>query len=250
MPLRKRRSSYVNLRAPELLNPIILALDVDSAEECFRLAGLLRDRIGAFKIGPRLGVRYGADLIARLAKMAPVFVDNKYLDIPNTMEAAIRATFEAGASLATVHAWAGSEALERLAKVESELNQIRPFQILVVTILTSFNRETLPPGLQEVPVQNLVEDLARLSLDSGLLGLVCSPQEVEGLRALSQDAFLVTPGVRLPEDDRGDQKRIETPAEAIRRGASALVVGRPIVASKDPVAAVERILESVQEGQS
>jgi orotidine-5'-phosphate decarboxylase len=230
----------------ELKNPIIVALDVDSVDTCLRLADQLTGRVGAFKIGPRLVVRYGADLVAKLAKSAPVFVDNKYLDIPSTMEGAIRATFEAGATLATIHAWAGREALERLAKVEAELNQKRPFKILNVTVLTSFSEGTLAPGLEAAPIQSHVDRLARLAFDSGLTGIVCSPHEVEAVRAQSQKGFLVTPGVRLSTDQAGDQKRIETPAEAIRKGASALVIGRPIYEAKDPVAATENILSTLQ----
>lgn len=230
----------------ELKNPLIAALDVDSAEQCFRLADLLQGKVGAYKVGPRLLVRYGADLVARLSRSAPVFVDNKYLDIPNTMETAVRATFEAGATLATVHAWAGPEALQRLAKTEEELNRKRPFKILAVTVLTSFSQETLPPSLRQQSIASQVDELAAMTLSCGLSGLVCSPQEVAALRSKSDKAFLVTPGVRMPNDAKGDQKRVETPAEAIRLGASALVVGRPICEATDPVQATELILESLK----
>jgi orotidine-5'-phosphate decarboxylase len=181
-----------------------------------------------------------------MAALGPVFVDNKYLDIPSTMEGAIRATFDSGATLATVHCWAGGEALSQLAKLEAECNRKRPFKILAVTILTSFSSETLPSGLVEQPIDKHVEGLATLALRSGITGLVCSPQEVARLRSLSKEAFLVTPGVRLPTDDKGDQKRVETPAEAMRLGASALVIGRPIIEAKDPVAAAENILASLR----
>ncbi len=232
-----------------LKNPLIAALDLDSAEDCLDLVRRLGGRVGAYKLGPRLIVRYGADLVQKVAKDAPVFVDNKYLDIPSTMEAAIRASFDAGATLATVHAWAGREALERLAAVERELNAIRPFKVLAVTILTSFSPETLPPALKDRPIVTQVEELAELAFKSGLSGVVCSPQEIEVIRRLSSSAFVVTPGIRLPTDAAGDQKRIETPESAIRAGASAIVVGRPIIAAEDPVAAVEKILDSIQKGQ-
>lgn len=234
----------------ELGNPIVVALDVDCAEEAFRIAELLRGRAGAFKVGPRLGVRYGRDLVSRLAGIAPVFVDNKYLDIPTTMEAAVRATFDAGAGLATVHAWAGPEALGRLAGVEAELNRVRPFKLLVVTVLTSFSQSTLVPSLRRQPIADQVRELTRMSLQCGLSGIVCSPQEVAAVRAEAPQGFLVTPGVRLVTDENGDQKRVETPEAAIRAGASALVVGRPVVEAVDPVAAFDRILYSAQRGQS
>lgn len=232
-----------------LKNPIMLALDVDSRDQAGRVLAKLENGLGAIKIGPRLALRYGADFVAELARTAPVFVDNKYLDIPSTMEAAVRATFAAGATFTTVHAWAGREALERLAKVESELNRDRPFQILVVTILTSFNSETLPPGFDDEPIANHVLRLGKLALSCGLTGIVCSPQEVASLRAQSGSAFLVTPGIRLATDSSDDQKRVETPEAAIRQGASAIVVGRPIYENSNPRAAVDSILASVKAGE-
>ena len=225
--------------------PLIVALDVDTANECLRLAELLKGRAHAFKVGPRLCMRYGAELIGQLSKIAPVFVDNKYLDIPSTMEAAVRATFEAGATLTTVHAWAGPEALSRLAKTESELARQRPFRLLVVTLLTSFSRETLPPGVEVSSMEDGVFALGSSALQSGLRGLVCSPREASRLRSLSPDAYLVTPGVRLSTDAASDQKRIETPEQAILNGASAIVVGRPIIEAKNPVEAADRILASI-----
>jgi orotidine-5'-phosphate decarboxylase len=229
-----------------MLNPIIAALDVDSAEQCFQLAELLKGRVGALKVGPRLVVRYGAELVLRLAQSAPVFLDNKYLDIPSTMEGAIRASFDAGATLTTIHAWSGREAMERLANVERELNAQRPFKILAVTILTSYSVETLPPSLKTEPIAGQVDELADLTLSCGLSGLVCSPHEVESLRKKSAAAFLVTPGVRMASDKKDDQKRVETPSEAMRKGASALVIGRPIIESRDPGGAVEEILSHLR----
>jgi len=236
----------MNLHEFDLQNPIIVALDVDTSDECFRLAKALKSKVGAFKVGPRLSMRYGPQLVADLAKLGPVFVDNKYLDIPNTMEHAIRATFESGATLATVHTWAGLDALKRLATVEKELSQKRPFKILAVTILTSFTSETLPPGFDSHSVTHHVIDLAKLALGCGLTGIVCSPHEVGMVRGLSEDAFLVTPGVRFETEAVADQRRVQTPAEAMRAGSSALVIGRPIIEAKDPVEATERILESIQ----
>ena len=228
-------------------NPIIAGFDVDEADECVRLGRLLKGRIGAIKLGPRLVVRYGQNLIQEMATYAPVFVDNKYLDIPTVMEAAVRTTFHAGATIATVHAWSGSEALRLLSGVANELSQIRPFQLLAVTVLTSFNTQTMPPPLQQQSIAKQVDELADLALDCGITGLVCSPQEVASLRAKSAKAFLVTPGIRMPGDDTGDQKRIESPAATLLSGSSALVIGRPICMAADPVQAVESILESLRQ---
>jgi orotidine-5'-phosphate decarboxylase len=112
-----------------LKNPLILALDVDSKEEAHKILHPIADLVGGIKVGPRLVYRYGASLVTELSKRAPVFVDNKYFDIPSTMASAVLASFEAGATLVTVHSMAGSEALSQLATLEKELNQIRPFKI-------------------------------------------------------------------------------------------------------------------------
>ncbi len=231
-----------------LRNPLIVALDVDSREDCFRIARQIGEHVGAFKVGPRLVVRYGADLVSELARLAPVFLDNKYLDIPNTMESAVRASFEAGATLVTVHAWAGKEALARMAQVEQELNSIRPFQILVVTVLTSFSQETLPPPMQAHPLNEQVNQLADLAVASGLLGLVCSPEEVGSLRRRYPRSFVVTPGIRLPQQNFGDQKRVLGPRQALDLGASALVVGRPIVEALNPLSATQLVLADIASG--
>lgn len=229
-----------------LKNPIIAALDVDSLDECLRLADQLNGLVGAIKLGPRLLMRYGGVLVQKISQFTPVFVDNKYLDIPSTMEAAVRATFESGATLATVHAWAGPEALTRLAKLEMELNQTRPFKILAVTVLTSFSQDTLPEVLRGTPIQSQVLDLAKTVVHSGLSGLVCSPKEVGDVRSLAPNAFLVTPGVRLPGGDLGDQKRVETPRSAISKGASAIVMGRPLLSAKNISEEVEKVLKDIQ----
>jgi orotidine-5'-phosphate decarboxylase len=227
-------------------NPIIVALDVDSADECLAIARKLRGHAGAFKIGPRLVVRYGRDLSLELAKLAPLFIDNKYLDIPSTMEGAIRASFDSGATLVTVHAWSGGECLHHLAQVEAELNRVRPFKLLAVTLLTSFSQQSLPPPQNQTPIAQQVLDLSDIVCSSGLTGLVCSSHEVEALRARHPQSFLVTPGIRLPDQSADDQKRITGPAEAIRMGSSALVVGRPIYAAKDPIKEIQKYLDLIQ----
>lgn len=216
-----------NLSAYPMNNPLIVALDVDTAEQALQLVDDLADIVGGFKLGPRLCLRYGMDLVQKIAKRGPVFLDNKHFDIPSTMEAAVRASFEAGASLLTVHALSGREALERMAKVEKELNQQRPFRILAVTILTSWDESSLPSNLKSQAVSEHVLELVSLVESSGLKGVVCSPHELDLLQ--NRDLYLVTPGIRSSMQNSGDQKRIMGPREALDKGASALVVGRPIL---------------------
>jgi orotidine-5'-phosphate decarboxylase len=171
------------------------------------------------------------EFVKEIAQRGPIFLDNKHFDIPSTMEAAVRASFDAGASLVTVHALSGHEALQRMAKVEKELNQQRPFKILAVTILTSWDQNSLPTNMKPLPVAEHVTSLASQVKAAGLSSVVCSPHELDLLQ--NQDLYLVTPGIRFSMQDSGDQKRIMGPKEALKKGASALVVGRPILEAKD-----------------
>ncbi|MBC7372103.1 MAG: orotidine-5'-phosphate decarboxylase [Bdellovibrionaceae bacterium] len=212
-------------------NAVLVALDVDTRDQALKLADDLSDIVGGFKLGPRLCLRYGQDLMKEIALRGPVFMDNKHFDIPSTMEAAVRASFDAGASLVTVHALAGVEALQQMAAVEKELSQKRPFKILAVTILTSWDEKSVPPVMKSQPISQHVTELAALVKSSGLTGLVCSPHELDLLQ--NQGLFLVTPGIRFRMDAHGDQKRVLGPGEAIRAGASALVIGRPIIEAKN-----------------
>lgn len=229
----------------QLRNPIILALDVDDADEAIMYTQKLGSKVGCIKLGPRLVVKYGEALIQKLAQTAPIFVDCKFLDIPSTMDAAVRASFHAGASFVTVHAWAGPEALKLLANTEKELSKIRPFKILVVSILTSFKSDTLAFPMKDMAIDLQVQKLVQMSYELGLRSFVCSPHESALLKQKFQDVFLVTPGVRMPGDDHGDQKRVMTPREAMANGASALVVGRSLLNDPNAESKLNQILESI-----
>ncbi|MFS4458107.1 orotidine-5'-phosphate decarboxylase [Bdellovibrio sp. HCB2-146] len=220
-----------NNRSTPMRNPLILALDVDTRDQALKIADDLADVVGGFKLGPRLCLRYGMDFVKEIAQRGPIFLDNKHFDIPSTMEAAVRASFDAGASLVTIHALSGSEALKRMATVEKELNAIRPFKILAVTILTSWDEKSFPINMKAQPVSQHVVDLVELVQSSGLSSIVCSPHELNLLQ--NRGLYLVTPGIRFSMQDSGDQKRIMGPKEALHAGASALVVGRPILEAKN-----------------
>lgn len=234
-----------NLRAHPMKNPIILALDVDTRDQALKIADDVSEIVGGFKLGPRLCLRYGMEFVKEMAQRGPIFLDNKHFDIPSTMEAAVRASFEAGASLVTVHALSGKEALRRMAAVEKELNQQRPFKVLAVTILTSWDQNSLPGNMKEQPIAQHVTDLASLVQDAGLSSVVCSPHELDLLQ--NRDLYLVTPGIRFSMQDSGDQKRIMGPKEALRKGASALVVGRPILEASNVKEAATDFVMAVYE---
>ena len=226
-------------------NPVFVALDLDDEARVLELAKELGPLAGGLKLGPRMINRGGSAFVEKVAAFAPVFIDQKFLDIPSTMESAVRTAFESGASFATVHCLAGSESLKLLARLEEELNRQREFRILAVTMLTSFNDDNLPGVLKGQVTTELVKSLAEDAYKCGIKSFVCSPFEASYLRELYPDSFLVTPGIRPPGADLNDQKRVTTPKQAMAKGASAMVIGRPIVEAPDPKAALESILSAL-----
>lgn len=229
-------------------NPLFLALDVPDGVQALRLATSVQRWVGGFKIGKELFVSEGPNLVRQVVALGlPVFLDLKFHDIPNTVGGAVRAGVELGASMLTIHTTGGCAmmvAAERAGRAAAAARLVAPPVILGVTVLTSLDEG----GLAEIGVGGALEDqvarLARLACDAGLGGLVCSALEARRLReTLPRRMILVTPGIRLPEDAPGDQKRVLGPLEAIAAGADWLVVGRPIYAAADPVSAARRFAE-------
>jgi orotidine-5'-phosphate decarboxylase len=176
-----------------------------------------------------------------LSRGHSVFLDLKFNDIPNTVAGAVRSAAKLGVQMMTVHASGGPAMLAAARAALDGLSD--PPELLAVTVLTSMNAtQTDAIGLVRSPGEQ-VELLARMSLAAGIRGFVCSPQEVGSLRAITGPVgVLVVPGIRPAGSETGDQTRIATPAEALRAGASFLVVGRPITQAPDPAEAAEAIL--------
>jgi orotidine-5'-phosphate decarboxylase len=198
-----------------------------------------------FKVGLELFVAAGPAVLKPLvARGHSVFLDLKFHDIPNTVAGAVRSAANLGVRMMTVHA-AGGPAM--LAAARAALDGVaNPPELLAVTVLTSMDQAQLNAvGVDRSPAKQ-VELLARMGLDAGMRGFVCSPQEVARLRALTGPAgVLVIPGIRPAGSATGDQKRIATPGDALRQGASYLVVGRPITQAPDPAEAAEAILREM-----
>ena len=233
--------------APEsasAVDRLIVGLDIDSPAEALKMAKTLQGRVGVFKIGPRLIHRAGPDWMRELCSLGKVFLDCKFHDIPSTTNSAVRTAFELGATYVTVHASVGSTALGILAQTEKVLSAQREFKVLCVTVLTSFDEGTLPKNWKTQSIEAHVQNLVAEVQAAGLKGVVCSPHELVSLQR--QGLFLVAPGIRFKDGDLDDQARVMEPAQALRQGASALVVGRPIIQSSDPVAAAERILKDME----
>jgi orotidine-5'-phosphate decarboxylase len=227
---------------------VIVALDVPEMKAATALAARLDPRLCRVKVGKELFTAAGPAVVAALQERGfDVFLDLKYHDIPNTVAGACRAAARLGVWMLNVHA-SGGEAMMRAA-CEAVANVARPPLILGVTILTSLADGDLGQvGFSGTARDNVLR-LARLARASGLDGVVCSAQEAAELRqACGEDFLLVTPGIRLDASAKGDQARVVTPAEAVRLGASYLVIGRPITEAPDPVAALESIRQSLGEG--
>jgi orotidine-5'-phosphate decarboxylase len=231
-------------------NPIIVALDVPSAESALKLAEQVAPAVGAFKIGKELFVSAGPDIVKRVrATGANVFLDLKFHDIPNTVAKAVAAAVRLDVQMLTIHTSGGSEmmrAAEKSAQDTAKALGLTAPLVLGVTVLTSMDSDALTEIGCQPNVGHQVERLASLAVKSGLRGLVCSPLEITALRQiLPPEIQLVTPGIRTGAEKADDQKRTLTPREAIQAGASWLVVGRPIYAAENPRLAAEKILESI-----
>jgi orotidine-5'-phosphate decarboxylase len=254
MPIPERLNpSFVSARPTEVdyveeaRKRLIVALDVPDAACAALLVSQLEKTCQWFKVGLELFVAAGPAVIEPLvARGHSVFLDLKLHDIPNTVAGAVRSASSLGVRMMTLHAAGGSA---MLSAARAALDGIaEPPELLAVTVLTSMDQTQLNAvGLNRSPAEQ-VELLAGMGLEAGIHGFVCSPQEVASLRALTgPEGVLVVPGIRPAGTAIGDQKRIATPAEALRQGASYLVVGRPITQASDPAEAAEAILKEMAE---
>lgn len=209
------------------------------------LAGMLAPCCGVLKLGLELFAAAGPDAMRRLAPVAPVFLDLKLHDIPNTVAGAVRSLLPLRPAMLTLHAAGGPAMIAAAREAAERAGADRPI-VLAVTVLTSIDGATLSDtGVAGGAVQQVLR-LARLALAAGADGLVCSPQEVARIRdAFGEAPLLVVPGVRPPGSAAGDQARTATPAEAVAAGADWIVVGRPITNAPDPAAAARAIAESL-----
>jgi orotidine-5'-phosphate decarboxylase len=224
---------------------LIAALDTDDPAQAEAWARALAGRVGLLKIGLELFVAAGPSVVPRIAAHAPVFLDLKLHDIPNTVAGAVRAAGALRPAMLTLHA-AGGPAMLAAARAAAEAGGAPRPLLLAVTVLTSLDADTLAAtGIAAGPVPQVLR-LARLALGAGADGLVCSPQEVAPLRAAFGAApLLVVPGVRPPGTAAGDQARTATPAAALAAGADWLVLGRPLTTMADPGAAAASLAHSL-----
>ncbi len=226
---------------------IIVALDYSDVDSALALVKQLDPGKCYLKIGKELFTRCGPTIVEQTQNLGfEVFLDLKFHDIPNTCAKAVRAAADLGVWMVNVHA-SGGRAMMEAAREAIEQSASRPL-LIGVTVLTSLETSDLVEvGFTDESTQ-LVSRLAGITQDCGLDGVVCSPQEVSMLREQrGEDFILVTPGIRPADSDSNDQKRIMTPAQALDEGSSYLVIGRPITQSPSPLAALQRIVDSISD---
>ncbi len=223
-------------------NPLIIALDVENAEQARALVARLGDSVSLYKVGMELYAAAGMEFVRELTGAGKqVFLDMKFYDIGETVKRAVSQVARTGVRFLTVH---GSKAVMQAA-VEGRGDS--GLQLLAVTVLTSFDQTDLTDLGYPCEVSELVSLRVNNAMAAGIDGIVCSPLEASRVRALAgPGAVLVTPGVRSAGSGKGDQKRVATPAEAIRDGANYLVIGRQVTRAGDPAAEVARILEEIR----
>lgn len=224
---------------------LIVALDLPRLDQALDLAARMGPAPAVLKLGLELFCAEGPAALAALSARAPVFLDLKLHDIPNTVAGAVRSLAGRGAAMLTLHAGGGPAMITAAREAAEAAGAARPL-LLAVTVLTSMDAATLHEvGVAGGPAQQVLR-LARMAMAAGADGLVCSAREVPLIRdALGEGPLLVVPGIRPAGSAHGDQARVATPEDAVAAGADWIVVGRPITAAADPGAAARAILAAL-----
>lgn len=220
-----------------MTSPIFVALDTPDLERAKAIASKIRHHVGGIKLGLEFFAANGRSGVKEMAHLGlPVFLDLKLHDIPNTVAKAVQALRDLEPAVLTVHA-AGGRAMMEDAKAAAPTGT----KVVAVTLLTSLDGDDLRSIGVATDTRAQVERLTALARDAGLDGVVCSGEEVKAARALWPGGYFVVPGVRPPDGNAGDQKRVVTPRQAMNDGASILVIGRPITSAEDPDQAARAI---------
>ena len=225
-------------------SPVIVALDFPSEKETMQLVEQLEPSLCRLKVGKELFTRCGPALVKQLVdKNFDVFLDLKYHDIPNTVARACEAAADLGVWMLNVHALGGEKMMQAARQAMS--SQDSPLLIAVTWLTSSGQAELDALGIQSTP-EEMVSRLASMTKNAGLDGVVCSAQEAPMLRkSMGEDFCLVTPGIRLADSAKDDQNRVVTPEQAIKDGASYLVIGRPITQAADPCEVLRSITKTI-----
>ena len=226
-------------------NKIIIPLDLDHSS-AINIAKKLNPDLCRLKVGSQLFTSSGPKIISELNDLKfDIFLDLKFYDIPNTVYQSVKSALDLGVWMVNVHASGGAKMLESAKKAIESVNSSTI--LIAVTILTSFSKENMANlGISDLDKHIL--NLGKLAYDCGLDGVVCASTDTQSIKKNFGKNFLaVTPGIRPAWSSLDDQRRVSTPAEALRNGSDFLVIGRPITGSKDPIKALERIYKEMDE---
>lgn len=231
-------------------NPIICAIDTKDVQVAIKLCNEIKPYVGMVKLGLEFFTMNGPDGIKAIQSCGiPIFLDLKFFDIPNTVAECVRSAVRLGVNMLTIHASGGtammSAALQAANDETMRLGTTAPL-ILGVTVLTSMDASDIADIGISRDVSTQVLSLAKLSKDSGLSGIVCSPLEIELIKKECPGLKLIVPGIRPASASKDDQKRIMTPHQAIKSGADYIVIGRPITKAENPVEAAKAIAKEVE----
>jgi orotidine-5'-phosphate decarboxylase len=223
-------------------DPVIIALDFESSGEADRLVASLGNSAGFYKVGMELYAAAGMDYVRSLIDRGKrVFLDMKYYDIGETVRRAVAVAARSGASFLTVHS------VGQVMRAAIQGRGDSSMKLIAVSVLTSFDQNDVAELGYHIPLAELVRERVRLSMETGMDGIVGSPLEARSIRAqIGPEAILITPGVRSRGASAGDQKRVATPAEAVRDGANYIVIGRQVSRAADPAAALAAIHAELQ----
>ena len=222
-------------------NKIFCALDFSELDQTIKFTNVIKNHIGGIKIGLEFFCKNGPAGVQKLKEFElPIFLDLKLHDIPNTVAKAFRNLISLSPDYLTIHLNGGKRMIEELIKYKKKT------KLIGVSMLTSLDQNDLKKTGVMCDEVSYIEKLVKIGVSSGIDGVVSSPKEVKVLRKKFEKLILVTPGIRLPEDDQNDQKRIETPGKAIKNGSSLLIIGRTITKSINPISSIEKIIENIK----
>ena len=221
---------------------IFCALDFTNLQESINFTNKIKNHIGGIKLGLEFFTKNGPDGVEKIKKIGlPIFLDLKFHDIPNTVKQSIKNVLDLSPDYITVHLSGGYQMIK-------ELNDIkRKTKIIGVSMLTSLDDKDLKNMGVNFGKQNFINNLVKIGVKAGIDGIVCSPKEVEYLKKSYKNLIFVTPGIRLPSENKDDQKRVESPKFAVKAGSDILVIGRSITKSKNPVNTLKKIVQNIND---
>jgi orotidine-5'-phosphate decarboxylase len=226
---------------------VLVGIDTTDCDKAVRIANSVAGSVGGVKLGKEFFVSNGPEGVRRVtAGGAPLFLDLKWHDIPNTVAGAVRASLPLKPLIVNVHASGGPAMMRAAAEAAATAGADRPM-VIGVTVLTSMAEDDLAAVGMDTDMQAQVARLAKLAKECGLDGVVCSPKEIRLVKeACGPDFKCIVPGIRPVWSSANDQKRIATPAQAVLDGADYIVIGRPIAAADDPANAAKRVAEELE----